>query len=272
MYPVLLKIGPLPIHTYGFLIAVGFLVALAVLKKLAIQSKIDVDRILDLAFWCLVLGLLGSRTLFVITRMSYFITNPLDVFKVWEGGLVFLGGPIVVVPFAVWYLRNYKIPIWKALDALIPGLAIAQVFGRFGCLSAGCCYGKPTGSSFGVRLYSDLVERSYQGILLHPTQLYEAGSLFILFFILLWIFKNKKFDGQVFLIYFLSYPIIRSIIEVFRGDLIRGFVIEDLLSTSQFISILIFFGALVTLLFRLKQIEAIQEGGKLTKRSRSGRK
>ncbi|MEO7162796.1 MAG: prolipoprotein diacylglyceryl transferase family protein, partial [Bdellovibrionia bacterium] len=118
----------------------------------------------------------------------------------------------------------------------------------------------------GVRLYSDLVERQFQGVLLHPTQLYEAGALFILLVGLLAVFKHKKFDGQVALTYLLSYPIIRSIIEIYRGDLIRGFVIDDILSTSQFISILVFITALLTLVFRLKQVEGV--GPKLTRRGR----
>ena len=116
--------------------------------------------------------------------------------------------------------------MWKTMDACIPGLVLAHLFGRLGCLSAGCCYGKPTDKPWGIRLYSDLVDEHLRGIPLHPTQLYEAGALGILFLGLLWIFHHRKFDGQVALTYFLAYPIIRSIVEIFRGDLIRGFVID----------------------------------------------
>jgi phosphatidylglycerol:prolipoprotein diacylglycerol transferase len=255
MHPILINLGPLPIHTYGFMIAVGFLSSVAVVQRLAVRSKMDVDRLLDLTFMCLVVGILGARTLFIITRFSYYLSNPLDIFKIWEGGLVFLGGPLAVFPFLFWYVKKHKLPIWKTMDILAPGLVTGHAIGRFGCLAAGCCYGKPTGSSwYGVRLYSDLVEKQSQGILLHPTQLYEAGALLILFLGLLAVFKYKKFDGQVALTYLLAYPIIRSIIEIYRGDLIRGFVIDDILSTSQFISILVFLAALVTLVFRLKQL------------------
>jgi phosphatidylglycerol:prolipoprotein diacylglycerol transferase len=98
------------------------------------------------------------------------------------------------------------------------------------------------------------VEPSLQGVLLHPTQLYESGALFIVFFGLLYVQRKKFFDGQVALTYLLAYPIIRSIIEIFRGDLIRGFVIDDILSTSQFISIVIFCMAAGVLWFRLQQV------------------
>jgi phosphatidylglycerol:prolipoprotein diacylglycerol transferase len=261
MHPELIKIGPFPIHTYGFLIAVGFIISAEVLRVLSNRAKLDTERVLEAAYWSLLVGLLGARMLFIITQWSEFSRDPAGIFRIWEGGLVFLGGPILVVPFLVWYLKKYKVPIWPLFDIAAPALAIGHVFGRLGCLAAGCCYGKPTGTWFGVKLYSNIVEPHLQGIPLHPTQLYEAGSLLILFFGLLFIGKRKVFEGQVALSYLIAYPVIRSIIEVYRGDIVRGFVIEDVLSTSQFISIFVFIGAVGVLIFRLKQVqkEALQE-------------
>ena len=141
------------------------------------------------------------------------------------------------------------------IDILSPGLVVAHAFGRLGCLGAGCCYGRPTTEPWGIKLFSDLVDPSLQGVPLHPTQLYESVSLFILFGGMLYIFKHRRFLGQVGLTYFMIYPIIRSIIEIYRGDSIRGFVIDNVLSTSQFISILVFLAALTTLIYRMKQTE-----------------
>lgn len=256
MHPLLFNLGPVPIHTYGLLIAIGFLCAVAVVRRLAERSNLDADRMLDLTFWCLVMGFLGARILFIITRWDSFMADPISIFKVWEGGLVFLGGPLVVVPFAVWFVKHYKIDPWKAGDCLMPALAVAHGFGRLGCLGAGCCYGKPTGSDWGVKLYSDLVDPKFHGVFLHPTQLYESAAMFALFAGLIYLFRRKSFDGQVILTYFMAYPVIRSIIEIFRGDEIRGFVIDQVLSTSQFISILIFIAAAVFLVRRLKQVRA----------------
>jgi len=255
MHPLLFKIGPIPIHTYGFMIAMGFLIATQMIKKLSKQSSIDEERMLDLTFWCLLTGFLGSRTLFILTRLPFFMSDPWAIFRVWEGGLVFLGGLVLTIPFVAWYVRRFQLPLWVALDILAPALVLAHAFGRIGCLFAGCCYGKPSGSSFGIKLYSDVVERAYQGIPLHPTQIYESSALFVIFFLLLALFKRKKFDGQVALTYALVYPIVRSVIEMFRGDLVRGFVIEGLLSTSQFISLLLFISALVALRFRMRKVQ-----------------
>lgn len=252
MFPILFQIGSIPIHTYGFLIAIGFLIAVSVVKRLGIKEGIDPNVTVDYAFWTLVTGFIGARVLFVITRWEYFMRDPIAIFKIWEGGLVFLGGPIAAVPFTIWYMRKHSLKFWKTTDAMISGLVIAHAFGRLGCFSAGCCYGRPTGGDWGLRFQSELVDVSLRGIPLHPTQLYESFSLIVLFFGLLWVQKHKIFDGQTFLTYFLAYPIIRSIIEVFRGDQIRGFVIEGVLSTSQFISGLIFIAAVVAYVVRYR--------------------
>ncbi len=256
MYPVLLKIGPIPIHTYGFMIAIGFLVAVYVIRTLAARSKLDVDRTLDLTFWSLLVGFAGARALFVFTQFDRYISDPLGVFKIWEGGLVFLGGPIAVLPFAIWYVKKFRIPTWRTFDCMIPGLVIAHMFGRFGCVAAGCCYGRPTGETWGFKFHSDLVEPGLHGIPLHPVQMYEASALFILFSGLIYLHRKKLFDGQVVLTYFMAYPIIRSVVETFRGDLVRGFVIDGLLSTSQFLSGLVLIGASGFLVYRLKQLRS----------------
>jgi phosphatidylglycerol:prolipoprotein diacylglycerol transferase len=259
MYPVLFEINlgfiKIPLHSYGFMIAIGFLFSIATIRRLSAKNSMNPDLNADLAFWLLMYGFLGARILFVITRIDYFLQNPLDIIKVWEGGLVFFGGLISACAYAFYYFWKHKLNVWKMIDVFTPALALAHAFGRIGCLSAGCCYGKPTDVPWAIKLHSDLVDETLRGIPLHPTQIYESVSLFILFFGLLYIFKNKKFDGQVGLTYFMLYPIIRSIIEIYRGDTIRGFVIEGILSTSQFISVLVFAGALYVLILRLKQAE-----------------
>ena len=256
MHPILAQIGPLPIHTYGFMIAIGFIIAVQVIQYLAKKSKLDPDLIQDLVFGALAIGFLGARLVFILTRFTYFTENPVEIFKVWEGGLVFYGGPLAALPFVLWFIRRHQFPLWRTLDALAPGLVVAHAFGRLGCLAAGCCYGRPTDKPWGIVLNSELVDPSLHGVHLHPTQIYESVSLFILFFGLLAVFKRRKFEGEVALVYFMAYPIIRSVIEIYRGDTIRGFIIDGILSTSQFISILVFATAAVFLVRRLKQVQA----------------
>ena len=259
MHPLLceIKLGflTIPLHTYGFMIALGFLSGIMTVRRLSAKSQINPDLTADLAFWLLMYGFIGARILFIITRLDYFLQNPMDMFKVWEGGLVFFGGLIAATAYAFYYFKKYKLDVWKMIDVLSPGLVVAHAFGRVGCLSAGCCYGRPTDVPWGIKINSELVDEGLRNVPLHPTQIYESVSLFILYFGLLNIFKNKKFDGQVGLTYFMLYPIIRSIIEIYRGDSIRGFIIDGLLSTSQFISILVFIAGLIVLILRLKKSE-----------------
>jgi phosphatidylglycerol:prolipoprotein diacylglycerol transferase len=259
MHPLLFKIGSVPIHSYGVMIALGFLVAVFVGTTLAKKSKLDVERVLDLGFWTFLVGFLGARLYYVLTQFEFFSNHPEAIFRVWEGGLVFYGGPLACLPFCYWYMKKYKMPGWKVADVFIPCLTVAHAFGRLGCLAAGCCYGKPTGTDFGLIFFSDQVEPHLHGIRLHPTQIYESTVLFTLFFGLLWVFKIKKFDGQVALTYFIAYPIIRSVIEIFRGDQVRGFVIENLISWGQFTSGIVFLVASLVLYRRLKAINQAGE-------------
>lgn len=257
MYPTLFEINlgsiKIPLHTYGFMIAIGFLLAIKAVRKLSFQNKINPDLTSDLSFWLLMYGFMGARALFVITRLDYFVHNPLDIVKVWEGGLVFFGGLIASTLYSIFFFKKHKLSPWKMIDILSPGVVLAHAFGRIGCLGAGCCYGRPTSLPWGIKLNSDLVDITMRGIPLHPTQIYESLSLFILFSGLMYLSKHKKFDGQVGLTYFMIYPVIRSVIEVFRGDSIRGFLIDQILSTSQFISIVVFVVALVVLQYRMKK-------------------
>ncbi len=254
MFPILFQLGPIPIHTYGALIAIGFLICVNIVKRLSIHDKLPVEKMLDLTFWGLLLGFLGARILYIITRWSVFMEDPISMFKIWEGGLVFLGGPLMIVPVFYFYMKKHQLNFWRLSDVFFPGMVIGHAFGRLGCISAGCCYGRPTGSDWGFKFFSEQIDVSLRGVPLHPVQLYEASALMVLFFGLLWVWKNKKFDGQVILTYFMVYPIIRSVVETFRGDSIRGFVIEGVLSTSQFLSILIFIGATAAMYLRLKAV------------------
>lgn len=256
MHPLLASIGPIPIHTYGVMIALGFLGGTWINRWLASRSGVDPEAMVDASFWGMMVGFLGARLVFVLTRLPQFIEDPMGIFRIWEGGLVFWGGPIAVILWGIYWFPRHKLPYWKGADIAIHGLVVGHILGRFGCVAAGCCYGKPTGTDFGLRFHGDLIEPALRGVALHPVQLYESFSLMILLAGLLWVHKRKVFDGQVLLTYLLIYPILRSIIEIYRGDLIRGFVIEGWLSTSQFISILVFAAAALTLRWRLGKVRA----------------
>lgn len=255
MLPILFHIGNFPVHTYGVLIAAGFLTAVQVAKKLAPSQGIDPDKLIDMAFWCLLYGMIGARLLFVITRFEYFRENPLQTLFVWEGGLVFYGGPIAALFYIIYFCKKNKYSVWKVIDICAISLPLAHAIGRLGCLSAGCCHGRETHQNWGIKLYSELVEPSLRGVYIHPTQAYEAVALGVLTFYLYRRMSRKKFDGELAFIYVISYSVIRSVVEIFRGDSIRGFVIDGVLSTSQFISILTALTAVMFMVYRKKSLK-----------------
>lgn len=171
------------------------------------------------------------------------------------GGLFFSGALLVDIPSAFICLYRSKLPLWKTFDVLSSALVIGHPFVRLGRPSAVCCYGKPTNLPWGTHLHSELVASELRGIPLHPTKMYAFMGLLMLFFVLPRLFKKKRLDGQILLTYLLIYPIMRSVIEVFRGDAVRGSVIDGILSTSQFISLGVFGCTAVTLTMRLRSFK-----------------
>lgn len=245
MFPELFKVGSFPVNTYGVLLAIGMMLALVSASKLAARDGISKDRIYDLGLWTLIGGLAGSKVLMLFTEENVNIFS-LDFLRsggVYYGGLI--GGFLTVALL----IRFYNLPFWKVADAFAPGVAIGQAIGREGCFAAGCCWGRPTSSIFGVHFSEKAHE--FTGvpigtpdnpIFLHPTQLYESLAMFVVFGFLLWLHKRKKFDGQVLVAYGIIYGIIRFSIEFLRDDP-RGnlFGLTDAtgLSTSQMISLFV---------------------------------
>ena len=244
MYPVLFRFGPVTIHTYGFFIALGFLVGLWVAAYYAKKEGIPHARIIDLGFYILVAALVGSRLFFIILNAPYYLNSPLEILKIWEGGLVFYGGVLLAAPTAFWFVKKHSLGIWKTADVFAPALAIGHALGRLGCFFAGCCYGKTAEALPWGIIFTDPECLAPTDLLLHPTQLYESAGEFLNFFILIGLMKHKKFNGQLFLSYLALYSALRFIVEFFRGDIERGFIINNF-SIAQGISALIFIMALI---------------------------
>jgi phosphatidylglycerol:prolipoprotein diacylglycerol transferase len=244
MHPVLFRFGPLTVHTYGLLVALGFLIGLGLAVRQAKKEGVSSQKIIDLGFYILLAALVGSRLFFIFINPSHYIKNPLDIFKIWEGGLVFYGGVLLAVPTFIWFVRKNDLGLWKTSDLFAPSIAIGHAFGRVGCFFAGCCYGKFAESLPWSVIFTNPECLAPTKIPLHPTQLYEAFGEVVNFLILIILRKYKSFNGQLFITYLLLYSVLRFVVEFFRGDEARGFIINNL-SISQGISILIFFIAII---------------------------
>lgn len=238
MHPVLFEIGSITIYTYGFFIALG---ALLGFSYMAWQGKklfgLTFDQSNTLFILLVLAGVIGGKVFMIFENPSYYLSSPKKLVS--GSGFVFYGSLLLAIPTMLWFFRKNKIPTLSMLDVMAIVTCILHALGRIGCFMAGCCYGKPTDNFLSVIFTNPACQAEPLNTPLHPTQLYEAGFIFLILIGLL-AFKNRKqFEGQLFLIYLMAYAAGRGVLELFRGDIERGFVIKDLLSNSQFISLII---------------------------------
>jgi phosphatidylglycerol:prolipoprotein diacylglycerol transferase len=260
MYPILFQFGSITIYAYGFFIVLGFATAivLAVLRTRRSKIKISFENVVDLFFYTVLSALIGSRTLFVLINFDLYRQHPLQMFRLWEGGLVFYGGLILAAAVAFGYMWRHRLPIWKLADLISPLIALGLSFGRVGCFLAGCCYGKETFLPWAV-VFKNPESLARLNVPLHPTQLYDAANGLAIFFFLSWMERRKTFDGQIFWLFLLLYSVTRFFIEIFRGDP-RGFLFGDLLSTSQGMGILLAIFS-IFMLFYMNKAYRREKGG-----------
>ena len=269
----------LPLHTYGMAIAVGFIVAISLAAREARRSGIFANQsppltdlakekagnaVLDLSFWVLIAAIVGSRVMFIIVNWGGadgYGAHPENIFKFWTGGLVFYGGFLGSIGVSFWYARKHGIDFLRLADALMPSVAIGHFFGRLGCVSAGCCFGRvtPPGFPLGLKFppgslaYDTLVNERHvlaasalTTPALYPTQLFDAvGELAIFFVLIALIRPHKRYNGQVMLAWLFLYPLLRFTDELFRGDTERGVYTALHVSIGQLTSVGIALGAVV---------------------------
>lgn len=233
MYNELLTIGPLTIYGYGTMIAIGILVAYQSVVKRAGREKLGQDTIFSLTLISLLGGFVGAKLLYWLTQLEEIVQNPSVMLNISDGFVVY-GGIIGGILSGYLYCRKKKLNFIQHLDLFVPSLALAQGFGRIGCLLAGCCYGEETHRWYGITFHhSDIAPN---GIKLVPTQVMESLFCFALYFVLLYVGRTyKPQQGILACIYLIGYSLGRFGIEFYRGDLIRGQY--GSLATSQWIAI-----------------------------------
>src|SRR5581483_4990899 len=240
MYPRLLELGPITVYTYGVLLAAAYLLGLRLAMVRARARGLDANRVLDLGIYIIISALAGAKLLLLITDFKTFRQDPRELLTLARSGGVFYGGLILAVAVALWYIRRVGLPLWTTCDVFAPGIALGHVVGRFGCLFAGCCFGKPTTKPWGITFTDPFAASNVGtplGVPLHPTQLYEAGAEFVILLALLFSERRgRPYPGRTFWLYMLLYAVSRFVIEFYRGDE-RGSV--GIFSTSQFISLIL---------------------------------
>jgi len=242
VFPQLFHIGRFFLPTYGVLVSTGVLIGLWISVRNSSKQGINPDDAWNLGVMVVLCGIIGAKILYIVNDWGYYSAHPGDIFSfsTLQAGGVFSGGLLGAAAAAIWYIRKHRMPALATWDAFAPGLAMGHAIGRVGCFAAGCCYGKPTSHFWGVTFTSTLANaNSYTplGIPLEPTQLFEAAVELANFFILMWLFKRKKFDGQVLAAFLILYGVARYFLEFLRDDPGRGSVFGGIMTGTQLISI-----------------------------------
>ncbi|MCK4994474.1 MAG: prolipoprotein diacylglyceryl transferase [Candidatus Omnitrophica bacterium] len=211
MHPVLFNFGNLKIFSYGAMVALGVLFSTVFVYRLALKRGLDAEKIVDLIFWIVVWGLIGGRLFYVLINPEIYFKNPLEIIKINKGGLVFHGSLLGAIITALVFVKKSKQPLFETLDIIFVFLPLAHALGRVGCFLNGCCAGKPTQSFLGVIFPG-------HSLRVHPTQLYSAFFLLIIFLILYFLEKKKHFAGEIVSLYLIIYGVMRFAIEYLRDN------------------------------------------------------
>jgi len=231
MYPIIAKIGPFTIYSYGMMVAIAFLFGIFIAKREAVRKNIRPDLVYDLGFYLLIGSIIGARIYYIFFfDLKGFLGDPISIFKVWQGGLAIHGGIFGGIIAGIMFAKIRKISFWAFADLIAPSIILGQAIGRIGCFLNGCCFGMP-------------MTRPFFGMECHPTQIYELILDFI-GFLLLWNLRKKvKFSGGLFLLYLMTYGVIRIIVSRFRADNI--YMWDTALTLADLTSIAIFIMAMI---------------------------
>ncbi len=225
-HPVLIDLGFLKIYSWGLMVAIAFIVATILAAKEAKRKNISPEKIYSLVTYIIIGAIIGSRIGYLLFNPNN-LTNFLDIFRFWEGGLSFHGGFIGGLLFGFFYVKKNKLKFWEITDIVAPSIPLAQAIGRIGCFLRGCCYGIETTLPWGIQ-HLDQIR--------HPTQVYSSIALFLIFIFLSKQKYKKNFNGALFLTYIIIYSVFRFFIEFIRADprILFG------LTGAQIVSIILF--------------------------------
>ncbi len=241
-----IDIGPVSIHYYGLLIGIGALLAIAVGRRRWAALGGDPDQVDRVGFVAVLAGLAGGRLGYVLTHLGTFAERPWAVLFVWEGGLAIFGGLTVGILVGIWYARRLGMPVAAAVDAIIPGVPLAQAIGRWGNYFNQELYGTPTDLPWALEV--DPVRRVApytEFATFHPTFLYESLLDLTLFGVLLWLGTRRRLrQGSLLWAYLAGYGLIRLWVELLRTD--TTFRLFGL-SRNNWIALFVFLGGLAAL-------------------------
>jgi len=240
--PVLLNLGPIEVRYYGLLFALAFLIGYFIVKKLAHEFDLEIKQIENLTIYMLIAVVVGARLFNVIFYdLSYYLSNPIKIFYIWEGGLSSHGAIIAVILLVYFYTKKHKLSFYKIADLFVIPVALGAAFIRLGNFLNSELVGTLTKLPWGVKFNNN------EG-LRHPVQLYQSFYYIVTFLVLLLNRKNKK-EGTLFWSFIFLDGIFRFITEFFK-DLPYWTFLN--LNLAQFIALFMIIISIKPLYSRIK--------------------
>lgn len=219
MHPVLFSFYGVEIRVWGILVGLAVCSGLWLAVRLAKGSEFDEETLQHYLLYAVAVGFIGARLWEAAFSWGEYAADPLRVLRLWEGGLSIQGAVAANVVFACRYFSRRRLSVWRFADIAAPGLILGQAIGRIGCFFNGDAYGQPTDAWYGVSYQPGTPAYQAWGAQpLFPAELLEAGLDLAILAVLLFLFRRKRFDGEVGLAYFILYSLARFALEFLRGD------------------------------------------------------
>lgn len=237
------------IYWYGIIIAGGFLLAAIYASRRAENFGIKSSDILDMLIFALPISILSARAYYVIFSWDQYKNNPNEIIAIWHGGLAIYGGIIGAILTAFFYCRIRKIRFSSMLDVGSLGLLIGQSIGRWGNFMNAEAFGRLTNLPWRMNIGQTISEAGQYGY--HPTFFYESMWNLLGFILLHFYSKNRKFSGEIFLLYVTWYGFGRFFIEGLRTDSL--YFMNSNIRISQVVAICSMIVALLMILFIRKK-------------------
>ena len=229
---VAFQIAGIDIYSYAVCIVLGIITALIFCMMSEDNYYIKFDCVMETILFAIIFGIIGARLYYVLFNLEYYLTNPLQILNLRDGGLALYGGLIAGLITIIKFSKKYRVHPLDFLDYIVPFVALAQSIGRWGNFFNIEAYGYETTSFFRMRIFDDLGFKD-----VHPVFLYESIATLGIFAILRVWQSKRKFQGQMFYSYLIFYTGVRMFLESLRIDslMIGNFRISQVLSIAVFL-------------------------------------
>jgi phosphatidylglycerol:prolipoprotein diacylglycerol transferase len=249
-----ISVGFLKLNVWGIFVSLGFIAGMVVAYFEMKKKKLETKHLYDLAFWIILSALIGGRLLFIVEHLNVYLAAPLDILKLWHGGMSVYGGFIGAVLASVLYLKKYKLDFWQYVDAIVFGLPLGFFIGRLGCFFIHDHPGVKTDFFLGV---------AYPDGARHDLGLYDSLCGLILFLIFLVLRRKERFTGFYVAAFAAWYGVVRFFLDFLRArDLVGADPRYFGLTLAQYLSVILFVGG-IYLFYKLKRRREYFDGKKV---------